>query len=166
MVPLAKMLMRIGMLKIKVFALSALFILQAERTQAECSVEKMHFYSPQRQERAAYTFEKADTDALRAKGLMYRRFLPDNHGMLFIWDNVDIRTMWMKHTYIPLDMIYMREGYVVGIVHKAMPHTEVIRGGELPAADSILEVIGEDAFKHNIQVGDSAIIRSEPVACE
>ena len=51
--------------------------------------------------------EVADTDAKREQGLMYRRQMDLNRGMLFIFDDVDLRSFWMKNTYLPLDILYV-----------------------------------------------------------
>lgn len=130
-----------------------------------CAIKKLQFESPKGIERGSFTYELADTDELRQKGLMYRRFLQADHGMLFVWEKPQRLAMWMKHTYIPLDMIYMKDGFVTGIVHRAKPHSEKVVGHDLPEATAILEVIAETAEKRNIQVGDKAIKISDPAAC-
>lgn len=53
--------------------------------------------------------ELALTKAEKAKGLMYRRKLTDTDGMLFIWKKEEKRCMWMKNTFIPLDLGFFRE---------------------------------------------------------
>lgn len=53
--------------------------------------------------------ELALTKAEKAKGLMYRRKLTDTDGMLFIWKKEQKRCMWMKNTFIPLDLGFFRE---------------------------------------------------------
>ena len=53
--------------------------------------------------------ELALTKAEKAKGLMYRRKLTDIDGMLFIWKKEEKRCMWMKNTFIPLDLGFFRE---------------------------------------------------------
>lgn len=131
-----------------------------------CEIAKIKFESPKGELRDAFTYELADTEELRQQGLMYRRYLQTNHGMLFSWEEPQKLAMWMKHTYIPLDMIYMREGYVTGIIHRAKPHSEEIVGYNLPESDAILEVISETAEKRNIKVGDKAIRFKEPAACK
>jgi len=50
--------------------------------------------------------EVADTENLRNLGLMFRRRLPDNQGMLFIFENVSPRSFWMKNTFVPLSIAY------------------------------------------------------------
>ena len=51
--------------------------------------------------------EVARTPEQRINGLMYRRSMPRNHGMLFTFDADQVVMMWMKNTYIPLDMIFL-----------------------------------------------------------
>ena len=53
-----------------------------------------------------YTVELADTPELRERGMMFRRDLPADTGMLFIHDNEEPLAYWMKNTYIPLDILY------------------------------------------------------------
>jgi uncharacterized membrane protein (UPF0127 family) len=58
------------------------------------------------------------------RGLMFVRELPQNVGMLFIYDGDAIRSMWMKNTYVPLDMVFARaDGTVVNVVSDTVPQT-------------------------------------------
>ena len=59
------------------------------------------------------TVEVADNDSTRATGLMYRRSIGPDEGMLFIYNDEQELTMWMKNTYIALDMIFVRRNGVV-----------------------------------------------------
>ena len=78
---------------------------------------KVTFVSPASGARIDYLLEKADTPALRSKGLMYRKKLDKRGGMIFIEDEDKIQKFWMQNTYIPLDMIFVnREKRVVGIL--------------------------------------------------
>lgn len=68
--------------------------------------------------RVNVTVEVADSVEERRRGLMFRESLPRNHGMVFVYGGEDVRTFWMKNTYIPLDMVFVdREGRVVNIEH-------------------------------------------------
>ena len=65
--------------------------------------------------------EIADTEIKRSKGLMYRRKLNKNKGMKFIFDYPQIVNMWMKNTYIPLDMVFLRNNKIVYIEKNVLP---------------------------------------------
>ena len=64
----------------------------------------------------------AVTDAQRSRGLMHVRYLPSTTGMLFIYEHADYLSMWMRNTYIPLDMVFVRaDGSVSSIVKDTEP---------------------------------------------
>jgi uncharacterized membrane protein (UPF0127 family) len=69
--------------------------------------------------------EVVQTPEARQKGLMYRKHLDEDAGMLFIFERAQSLTFWMRNTYIPLDMIFISSDWkVVGIVEKATPQTD------------------------------------------
>ena len=58
------------------------------------------------------------------RGLMFVRGMPESTGMLFIYDVEETRSMWMKNTYIPLDMVFARaDGTVVNVITDTVPQT-------------------------------------------
>ena len=59
----------------------------------------------------------------KSKGLMYRKDLSDSDGMLFIWKNADKRCIWMKNTYIPLDLGFFREDMTLIEVRSLSPRS-------------------------------------------
>ena len=75
-----------------------------------------------------FTVEVATTQQEQALGLMFRRSLPENAGMLFIYDPPQPAAMWMKNTLIPLDMVFIApDGTVLRIESNAEPFsTKVI----------------------------------------
>ena len=104
------------------------------------------------------TVEIADTDPSRAKGLMMRTFLPQGQGMLFVWPEEAPRTMWMKDTFIPLDIIFMDgQGKIVGIATQAVPHDLSPLGTDRPAR-YVLEVPAGDANRLGLAVGQSIVL--------
>jgi uncharacterized protein len=98
--------------------------------------------------------EIARDEATRARGLMDRRFMPADHGMLFEFDREAPQAFWMKDTYIPLDMIFIsRTGVVTNIVANAEPLSErAIPSG--PPCMGVLELNGGAAARIGLKVGD------------
>ncbi|AVT81438.1 DUF192 domain-containing protein [Rhodopseudomonas palustris] len=101
-----------------------------------------------------FTVEIATTDQEREVGLMYRKSLPDGQGMLFDFRPEQQVSMWMKNTYIPLDMIFIRgDGTILRIAENTEPlSTRIIASGG-PVA-GVLEVSGGTAKKLGIAAGD------------
>ena len=104
--------------------------------------------------RHRFTVEIADTPARQSRGLMFRRELASDAGMLFIYDAEASVTMWMKNTYLPLDMIFIAaDGSIIKIVERTVPlSTQIISSGG--AALAVLEVNGGTASRLGIAVGD------------
>ncbi len=101
--------------------------------------------------------EIALTPEQQALGLMYRTDLPENNGMIFLFDAPKIVTMWMKNTYIPLDMIFFNSDGIITHIHKnAIPHNETIISSQTPAV-GVLEVNAGFAQKHGIGIGNKLI---------
>lgn len=101
-----------------------------------------------------FSVEIAKTDEERATGLMYRKELPEGRGMLFDFTPEQQVSMWMKNTFIPLDMIFIRsDGRILRIAENTTPQSEkIIPSGGL--AKGVLEVIGGTAKKYGIEPGD------------
>lgn len=101
-----------------------------------------------------FQVEIADNDATQAKGLMFRRSLPDDHGMLFIYNEEDVLYMWMKNTFISLDMVFIKaDGTVFSIAKNTEPFSEdVVSSGEPGLA--VLEVNAGTADRLNLKIGD------------
>jgi uncharacterized protein len=101
-----------------------------------------------------FSVELAATDEERERGLMFRKELPDGHGMLFDFKADRNVAMWMKNTLIPLDMIFIRsDGRISNIAENTEPmSTRIIpsRG----AVRAVLEVAGGTAKRLGIEVGD------------
>src|SRR5258708_1702532 len=101
-----------------------------------------------------FAVEMASTPAEQARGLMDRRGLPEGQGMLFDFHHEQLTSFWMKNTYIPLDMIFIRgDGRILRIVENTVPLSEVLipSGGPVRA---VLEVNGGTAKKLGIAPGD------------
>jgi uncharacterized membrane protein (UPF0127 family) len=70
---------------------------------------------------AFFDVEIASTSAQQAKGLMYRRELAEDKGMLFVFSDEAPRSFWMKNTYIPLDIIFISADKKIINIEKALP---------------------------------------------
>ncbi|MGO9388624.1 DUF192 domain-containing protein [Rhodoblastus sp.] len=93
-------------------------------------------------------------EAGREQGLMNRRYLPADRGMLFEFGMEQPVLMWMKNTYIPLDMIFIsRAGVITHIAENAEPLSEAIISSEGPTY-AVLEVNGGLSRKIGLKKGD------------
>jgi uncharacterized protein len=98
--------------------------------------------------------EVAETLDQKSLGLMFRTSLADNQGMLFPYERPQELTMWMKNTYISLDMVFIRAD---GIVHRIAVRTEplsekiVASEGDVVA---VLELAGGAAERLGLKAGD------------
>lgn len=94
--------------------------------------------------------EVADNSSSRARGLMFRRTMPETSGMLFIFPDMRQPSFWMKNTLIPLDMLFLDEnGQVVDIHNMAMPQDLTTITSSQPAK-AVLEINGGMAEKWGI----------------
>jgi len=95
----------------------------------------------------------ADSPSRQAQGLMFVRALPDLRGMLFVHESPKPISMWMKNTYIPLDMVFIdAHGRIQQIVEQTTPHSlDIIRSNE-PAL-AVLEIAGGEATRLGLRPG-------------
>jgi uncharacterized membrane protein (UPF0127 family) len=102
----------------------------------------------------AITVEVARTDEERSTGLMFRRSIGEREGMLFIYDREQEITMWMKNTYIPLDMVFVkRDGVISRIETNTEPFSENIIASQGKAL-AVIELGGGNARKLGLRAGD------------
>jgi len=101
-----------------------------------------------------FSVEVVDTPEQRAQGLMFRKELPEGQGMLFDFKEDQQVAFWMKNTYVPLDMIFIRgDGRILRIAENTEPLSErlVPSGGPVRG---VLEVVAGTAKKMGIAAGD------------
>ncbi len=108
--------------------------------------------------------EIANTDVARATGLMFRQELAPDAGMLFIYDRPQNFSMWMKNTFIPLDMIFIgADSRVSRIERNTEPFsTRVIEAGS--PAIAVLEVNAGTADRLGLKRGDRVEAPSLPAS--
>ncbi len=107
--------------------------------------------------RQDFTVELALTDRQMMQGLMYRKTLAPNAGMLFDYHHTEIMTFWMKNTYIPLDMLFIgADGKILRIAERAVPMSEELISSGVPAR-AVLELNGGTAERLGIKPGDQIL---------
>jgi hypothetical protein len=101
--------------------------------------------------------EIADDDLQREKGLMYRKQMDMLTGMLFIFEDEDYRSFWMKNTFLPLDIIYLDSGKKIVRIHEnTPPQSQQSIPSDHPAR-YVVEVIAGFTALYGIQVGDRIV---------
>jgi uncharacterized protein len=99
----------------------------------------------------------ADSPRRQAQGLMFVRALPAMRGMLFVHESPKPMSMWMKNTYIPLDMVFIDErGHIRQIVENTKPHSLDIISSTEPAL-AVLEIAGGEAKRLGLHPGQRVL---------
>lgn len=107
-------------------------------------------------EKLNFTVELALSGGQRQQGLMFRKTMPEDHGMLFDFGGMRDVTMWMRNTFLPLDMIFFGPDGVITHIHaNAVPQSEAIISSRGPIK-YVLEVNGGLTRKLGIRPGDRA----------
>ncbi|PIT01578.1 hypothetical protein TSA1_12975 [Bradyrhizobium nitroreducens] len=101
-----------------------------------------------------FSVEMATTEEEKQTGLMYRKELADGKGMLFDFSPEQEVSMWMKNTYVSLDMIFIgANGRILRIAENTEPMSTKIISSRGPAR-AVLEVVAGTAQKYGIRPGD------------
>lgn len=98
--------------------------------------------------------ELADDDAQRAQGLMYRKSMGDDQGMLFIMERNEQQGFWMKNTYISLDIIYVGADSTIVDIYKNAKPLDLKSMPSRGLAKYVVEVNGGWTTKNGIAKGD------------
>jgi uncharacterized membrane protein (UPF0127 family) len=101
-----------------------------------------------------FAVEVAATEHQREIGLMHRNALAADHGMLFDFHGESDEHFWMRNTFIPLDMLFIKEsGVILAIFQNVQPHSETPVGPNRPVR-AVLEVPGGTAARLGLKPGD------------
>lgn len=100
------------------------------------------------------SIEVADNEEERAQGLMYRSQMADSVGMLFIFEQAEPRSFWMKNTKIPLDIIYVGPDKEIVMIYKGVMPYSTQSVPSYKDARYVVEVNGGYTTEHNIKEGD------------
>jgi uncharacterized membrane protein (UPF0127 family) len=101
-----------------------------------------------------FSVEVMRTDEQRARGLMHRRFMAQDRGMLFDFKREEPVAMWMKNTYLSLDMVFIdKSGKVVNVAENTEPLSERIVPSSGPVL-AVLELNAGTARRIGLKAGD------------
>ena len=145
--------LRFGRLATSLAATSAVLVLLCAAPAAQAaSVQPLEIATKSGVQ--VFSVEMATTEEEKQTGLMYRKELPDGKGMLFDFSPEQQISMWMKNTYISLDMIFIRaDGRIQRIAENTEPESTRIIAAGAPVR-AVLEVIAGTARKLGIKAGD------------
>ena len=104
-----------------------------------------------------FSIEIAETWQQQELGFMHRAHIPNDHGMLFIWDKDSPISMWMKNTPLSLDMLFVdAKGKIIYIAENAVPNSTDIITAPQPVR-AVVELVGGACAAKHIRVGDHVI---------
>ncbi|TDK38776.1 DUF192 domain-containing protein [Rhizobium deserti] len=139
-------------------ALAALFLLlagAASGQQVTFSQQELLIKSSEKTHR--FTVELALNDKQRAQGLMFRKEMAPDHGMLFDFDEVRPVAMWMENTILPLDMLFIQKDGTISHIHAdAVPYSRDVIDSRGPVA-FVLELNAGRARALGIKIGDKVV---------
>ena len=107
-----------------------------------------------------FRLEIADTPRKQQLGLMHRKSMPQDHGMLFVFPDERERSFWMKNTHIPLDIVYLDAGGKVVSIKPMEPLDESSVASDAPAKYAV-EVNRGAAKRAGVKVGDVLVVPQE-----
>ena len=118
-----------------------------EQSPAGLSVVKMTIA------KKTYNLEVARTETEQEKGLMKRDSMPQDHGMIFVFPDEQMRSFWMKNTRFPLDILFLSSAGKVVSIHQMRAYDESSTSSDLPAQYAI-ELNKGQADASGVRVGD------------
>lgn len=107
---------------------------------------------------AEFTVEIADTQEKQMVGLMFRKTIPDDFGMLFVHNEEEYHSMWMKNTLVHLDLIFLNKSRQVVDMYINVPPCKQDPCETYPSrvlAQYVLELRGNRAKELNLKIGDT-----------
>ena len=107
-----------------------------------------------------YQVEVADTDEKRTKGLMYREHMAPDSGMIFLFNETHPQpiAMWMKNTFISLDMLFVsKNNVIIGIAENTTPMSLKIISPTKEYVAAVVELNAGEVKKHGIKKGDKIV---------
>ena len=108
-------------------------------------------------ERHEFSVELAIEPEQQRQGLMYRKSMPSDKGMLFIFSKAAERSFWMKNTLIPLDLLFIRGDGVIHHIHEMAEPKSLQSIKSNGATLAVLEISGGESKRQGINIGDRVL---------
>ncbi len=106
-----------------------------------------------------FTVERAETPNDKSRGLMHRKSMPQDHGMIFTWDSEQNISMWMANTIISLDMVFIKaDGRVHRVHENAVPFSRDVIDAGAPVK-RVLELNAGSAARIGLKAGDTVTLK-------
>jgi uncharacterized protein len=135
--------------------IASLFVFAAEAQLQRFATSELTIVSATGPHR--FTVEVAETPAQMEQGLMFRRNMAPDAGMLFDYKTPIAATMWMRNTFIPLDMLFVdAQGRIVNIHQRAVPQSLDVIAAEAPVR-AVIELNGGTVARLGIAAGDRVV---------
>jgi uncharacterized membrane protein (UPF0127 family) len=145
--------------RLRCWATAAAFLLLsavAACSDSAASSDKLEIVTASGQHRV-FNVEVVSRPEERERGLMYRQSLAPDAGMLFDFQHDEPVSMWMKNTFIPLDMLFITaDGTVVKVAANTVPQSLETIPSERPVR-AVLEIKGGEAARQGIAAGDHVL---------
>jgi uncharacterized protein len=139
------------------FLLLGLLLVLAHPAAAQVSFETSSLTIESGSGTLDFEVELAVTPEQRRHGLMFREHLESDQGMLFDFGRTAPVTMWMRNTFIPLDMLFIAaDGRIARIVADTEPLSDAVIGSGEPVR-AVLELAAGTSAAHGIAVGDQVV---------
>ncbi|HQY89315.1 MAG TPA: DUF192 domain-containing protein, partial [Tepidisphaeraceae bacterium] len=100
-----------------------------------------------------FTLEVADEEHEKAQGLMYRKSMPAQHGMIFVWQSAEPRGFWMKDTELTLDLVFLNSAAQVVAIQTGRPFDKTNIASSSPAR-FVIEFNHGTANRIGLKLGD------------
>jgi uncharacterized protein len=140
-----------------VLVIGALFCAGDAAALASVSLEESELIVDAADGEFEFQVEMAVSPEQRSRGLMFRESLEEDRGMLFDFGTPQRASMWMRNTYVPLDMLFIdAAGRITQIAENTQPLSDTVVASREPVR-AVLELLGGVSAKLGIKPGDRVI---------
>ena len=140
----------------KIFFLIGMFFVLSTPLSSECSCKKIEsLFIETALKKSVFKVEVAETPKALKKGLMFRRSLENDAGMLFVFSTPRRACFWMQNTYLSLDLLFIDSyGMILGLVENTIPLSQKRIQSSVNSVKAVLEIPAGTIKKLRLSVGD------------